>query len=124
MPEHAWIALFEHTALPPAHGGGPHMHAPARACSLRACPPIRLPACLPFLHCICREQLADSVLTLLFAGHDTSATTLTRLFSHLHRHPAAAERLRLEQVRQRHPRTAAAAAGRRVCRPAAVLFDT
>ena len=80
--------------------------------------------CLPVPLCPCREQLADSVLTLLFAGHDTSATTLTRLFSHLHRHPAAAERLRLEQVRQRHPRTAAAAAGRRVCRPAAVLFDT
>lgn len=44
-----------------------------------------------------REQIADSVLTLLFAGHDTSSTSLTRIFQQLHAHPEAAERLRREQ---------------------------
>ena len=45
-----------------------------------------------------RDQLADIVLTLLFAGHDTSATTLTRVFDHLGKHPEAAGKLRQEQV--------------------------
>ena len=39
------------------------------------------------------------MLTLLFAGHDTSSSSLTRIFHHLHNHPEAAERLRREQVR-------------------------
>ncbi len=38
------------------------------------------------------------MLTLLFAGHDTSATTLTQVFWHLHSHPEAEARLRAEQV--------------------------
>lgn len=45
------------------------------------------------------EAAADSVLTLLFAGHDTSATSLTRILWHLHSHPEAEARLREEQVR-------------------------
>ncbi|EFN56775.1 hypothetical protein CHLNCDRAFT_144259 [Chlorella variabilis] len=44
------------------------------------------------------EQIADTVLTLLFAGHDTSSSSLTRIFHHLHNHPEAAERLRREQA--------------------------
>lgn len=39
------------------------------------------------------------MLTLLFAGHDTSATSLTRILWHLHSHPEAEARLRAEQVR-------------------------
>lgn len=35
---------------------------------------------------------------MLFAGHDTSATSLTRIFHFLHLHPEAADRLRQEQV--------------------------
>ncbi|KAI3427118.1 hypothetical protein D9Q98_007055 [Chlorella vulgaris] len=45
-----------------------------------------------------RDQLADTVLTLLFAGHDTSSTTLVRIFQHLHAHPEAVTRLRQEQA--------------------------
>ncbi|KAL4444058.1 hypothetical protein ABPG75_011795 [Micractinium tetrahymenae] len=45
-----------------------------------------------------REQLGDMVLTLLFAGHDTSATALSCIFHELHRHPEAAARLREEQA--------------------------
>lgn len=45
-----------------------------------------------------RDQIADTVLTLLFAGHDTSSSTLTRIFQHLHRHPEAVQRLRQEQA--------------------------
>ena len=42
------------------------------------------------------------VLTLLFAGHDTSATSLTRIFHFLHRHPEA-DQQRLEDL---HPAAA------------------
>lgn len=45
-----------------------------------------------------REQICDNVLVMLFAGHDTSATSLTRIFHFLHLHPEAAERLREEQA--------------------------
>ncbi|PSC75274.1 cytochrome P450 [Micractinium conductrix] len=45
-----------------------------------------------------RSQIADTVLVMLFAGHDTSATSLTRCFHHLHRHPEAVQRLRDEQA--------------------------
>lgn len=45
-----------------------------------------------------REQICDNVLVMLFAGHDTSATSLTRIFHFLHRHPEASERLRQEQA--------------------------
>ena len=38
----------------------------------------------------------------LFAGHDTSATTLSRCFLQLSRHPEAMQRLREEQARWRH----------------------
>jgi cytochrome P450 len=57
----------------------------------------------------CRDQIANSVLTLLFAGHDTSSTTLTRIFQHLHANPEAAARLRQEQVGFGCPAGAAAA---------------
>lgn len=45
-----------------------------------------------------RDQIADTLLTLLFAGHDTSSTTLVRIFQHLHAHPEAVSRLQEEQV--------------------------
>ncbi|PRW50773.1 glutamine cyclotransferase [Chlorella sorokiniana] len=47
---------------------------------------------------VSRDMAADSVLTLLFAGHDTSATSLTRILWHLHAHPEAEARLREEQA--------------------------
>lgn len=39
----------------------------------------------------------DLFLTLLFAGHDTSAATITRLFSELPRHPDVWNRIIAEQ---------------------------
>jgi len=43
------------------------------------------------------RQIRDEVMTLLFAGHDTTTSTLTFLFYELARHPEWARRLRLEQ---------------------------
>ncbi|CAL8471479.1 g11021 [Coccomyxa elongata] len=43
------------------------------------------------------DELKDLFLTLLFAGHDTSAATITRLFSELPRHPDVWNRLVAEQ---------------------------
>lgn len=42
-------------------------------------------------------------LTLLFAGHDTSAHTIVRLFSELPRHPAVWARMAAEQQQARTP---------------------
>ncbi|WP_058364946.1 cytochrome P450 [Haloparvum sedimenti] len=43
-----------------------------------------------------REQLRDEVVTLLLAGHETTALTLTYACHQLGRHPEVAERLRAE----------------------------
>jgi cytochrome P450 len=45
------------------------------------------------------EQVRDQILTLLFAGHDTTTSTLAFLFYELARHPEWAERLADEQGR-------------------------
>ena len=53
------------------------------------------------LHCSdCRlddEFIADMIMTLLFAGHDTTSTSLTQLVATLNDHPAVIEKLRQEQ---------------------------
>jgi len=45
------------------------------------------------------EQVRDQILTLLFAGHDTTTSTLAFLFYELARHPEWAERLADERSR-------------------------
>jgi cytochrome P450 len=45
------------------------------------------------------EQVRDQVLTLLFAGHDTTTSTVSLLFYELARHPEWAERLAAERDR-------------------------
>jgi cytochrome P450 len=45
------------------------------------------------------DELRDHVMTLLFAGHDTTTSTIAFLFHELARHPAAVERLYDEQDR-------------------------
>ncbi len=45
------------------------------------------------------EQVRDQVMTLLFAGHDTTTSTISFLFHQLARHPAALARLLEEQDR-------------------------
>jgi len=42
-------------------------------------------------------QIRDEVMTLLFAGHDTTTSTISFMFYELARHPAIARRLRDEQ---------------------------
>jgi cytochrome P450 len=42
-------------------------------------------------------QVRDEVMTLLFAGHDTTTSTIAFMFYELARHPALVERLRAEQ---------------------------
>ncbi len=44
------------------------------------------------------EELRDELLTLLVAGHETTATSLSWAFERLLRHPAKLERLRAEAV--------------------------
>lgn len=66
-----------------------------------AVPTVPAGSSFPCMHawpCLCSDAAADSVLTLLFAGHDTSATSLTRILWHLQAHPEAEARLRAEQV--------------------------
>jgi cytochrome P450 len=51
-------------------------------------------------------QVRDEVMTLLFAGHDTTTSTVSFLFYELARHPAIAARLQAEQdtqLRDGHP---------------------
>jgi cytochrome P450 len=43
------------------------------------------------------RQIRDQMMTLTFAGHDTSTSTLSFLFYELARHPRALERLQAEQ---------------------------
>jgi cytochrome P450 len=43
-------------------------------------------------------QIRDEVMTLLFAGHDTTTSTIAFMFYELARHPAIAARLRAEQA--------------------------
>jgi cytochrome P450 len=45
------------------------------------------------------REVRDQVMTLMFAGHDTSTSTLTFLVHELARHPEVTERLREEQAR-------------------------
>src|SRR5436190_1409495 len=45
------------------------------------------------------EQIRDQVLTLLFAGHDTTTSTVAFLFYELARHPEWAERIAAESER-------------------------
>jgi cytochrome P450 len=55
------------------------------------------------------EQIRDQVLTLLFAGHDTTTSTVAFLFYELARHPEWAERVareRLEVAGERAPSAA------------------
>ncbi len=42
-------------------------------------------------------QIRDEVMTLMFAGHDTTTSTVSFMFYELARHPHVAERLRAEQ---------------------------
>jgi cytochrome P450 len=45
------------------------------------------------------KEIRDQVMTLMFAGHDTSTSTLTFMMHELARHPEVANRLREEQDR-------------------------
>jgi cytochrome P450 len=45
------------------------------------------------------REVRDQTMTLMFAGHDTSTSTLSFMMHELARHPEAAERLREEQDR-------------------------
>jgi retinoid hydroxylase len=45
-------------------------------------------------------QIRDEVMTLLFAGHDTTTSTVSFMFYELARHPAIVERLQAEQDAQ------------------------
>jgi retinoid hydroxylase len=45
------------------------------------------------------REIRDQVMTLMFAGHDTSTSTLTFMLHELARHPEATRRLREEQDR-------------------------
>jgi cytochrome P450 len=45
------------------------------------------------------QEVRDQVMTLMFAGHDTSTSTLTFMMHELARHPDVAERLREESDR-------------------------
>jgi cytochrome P450 len=46
------------------------------------------------------QQIRDEVMTLLFAGHDTTTSTVSFMFYELARHPAIVERLLSEQDAQ------------------------
>jgi len=46
------------------------------------------------------RQIRDEVMTLLFAGHDTTTSTISFMFYELARHPAVVERLLAEQDEQ------------------------
>jgi len=50
-------------------------------------------------HMLADRHLRDEVMTLLFAGHDTTTSTVAFLFYELARHPEAVARLRAEQRR-------------------------
>lgn len=51
-----------------------------------------------------RTRIHAQLMTLLFAGHETTALTLTWAIYHLHRHPQVLQRLR-EELDQRDART-------------------
>src|SRR5437879_6694474 len=46
------------------------------------------------------RQIRDEVMTLMFAGHDTTTSTVSFMFYELARHPAIVERLLAEQEEQ------------------------
>jgi cytochrome P450 len=45
------------------------------------------------------QEITHNLLLVLLAGHDTSATTLTRCLSNLQDHPRVLQKLREEQQR-------------------------
>src|SRR5207249_5884274 len=47
-------------------------------------------------------QVRDQVMTLLFAGHDTTTSTVSFMFYELARHPAIVARLQAEQDTRLH----------------------
>ncbi|MGB0093578.1 MAG: cytochrome P450 [Solirubrobacteraceae bacterium] len=47
--------------------------------------------------CLNDRQIRDEVMTLLFAGHDTTTSTIGLMFYELARHPDVAAALRDEQ---------------------------
>ena len=52
------------------------------------------------------DELRDELLTLLVAGHETTATALAWAIERLTRHPAALERLTRGGAHRRHAPTA------------------
>jgi cytochrome P450 len=48
------------------------------------------------------RQVRDEVMTLMFAGHDTTTSTVSFMFYELARHPEVVERLRTEQQQLLH----------------------
>ncbi len=48
-------------------------------------------------HTLSDVQIRDEVMTLLFAGHDTTTSTVSFMFYELAHHPEVAQRMRLEQ---------------------------
>lgn len=45
-----------------------------------------------------QQELLDNVMTLLFAGHDTSATAMVCILEEMRRHPEKLDELKREQV--------------------------
>lgn len=63
-------------------------------------PPLRSPLLPPYTHRhrLSDQELADNLLVLLLAGHDTSSATLTLALANLQARPAALDKLRQEQA--------------------------
>ncbi|HXB66533.1 MAG TPA: cytochrome P450 [Solirubrobacteraceae bacterium] len=72
------------------------------------------------------RQVRDEVMTLLFAGHDTTTSTVSFMFYELARHPEIAARLLAEQDEQLHgrPPTAEQLMGGELPRLEMVLEET
>ncbi len=70
------------------------------------------------------RQVRDEVITLLFAGHDTTTSTVSFLFYELARHPEWIARLRREQAQLSGPATAADLMGERFPMLEQVLDET
>jgi len=50
------------------------------------------------------DDMADTFITLLFAGHDTTAHTIARMLAELPRHPGVWDRLVKEQAAVSYPK--------------------
>jgi cytochrome P450 len=72
------------------------------------------------------RQVRDEVMTLLFAGHDTTTSTVSFMFYELARHPQVLARLLAEQEEQLHgkPPTAAQLMGGELAQLEMVLEET